>query len=101
MEEGRGEIANWDGNKKKSREMRWCNNKKIDSSEDDEGAAAANAIDQLTTSSATNSTSAVRSTDYEIRTITCPSCGHIIQFQDQVFIIYISLLHTYSLLNIS
>lgn len=83
MEEGRGEIANWDGNKKKSREMRWCNNKKIDSSEDDEGAAAANAIDQLTTSSATNSTSAVRSTDDEIRTITCPSCGHIIQFQDQ------------------
>lgn len=66
VEETRGKTASSDGHKKKkAREiMTWCNE-----SEEEERSAIQ-----------------IANTPEEIRTITCPSCGHTIQYQDQAAI---------------
>ncbi|KAJ4703545.1 NAC domain protein [Melia azedarach] len=55
--------------------MTWCNN-----SDDEEVAAA---IRITTTSAEEQHCVTAAETTHEIRTVTCPSCGHTIQFQDQ------------------
>ncbi|KAJ0017296.1 hypothetical protein Pint_10507 [Pistacia integerrima] len=59
--------------------MTWCNE-----SEDEERSAI-----QITTTPEENSTSFIATQSDEIRTITCPSCGHTIQYQDQAGIHYL------------
>lgn len=73
MEETRGKIPLWDGNKIKNIEMTWCNN----NSEDER-------VIQLVTSNPKEDTFVAAKTE-EIRRITCPSCGHNFEIQDQVY----------------
>lgn len=63
----------WDGNKIKNTEMTWCNN----NSEDER-------VIQLVTSNPKEDTFVAAKTE-EIRRITCPSCGHNFEIQDQVY----------------
>ncbi len=72
MEETSGKIEFWDGHESKTKEMTWCND-----SDDDR------ALQIITPTPKENSNVLDPKTD-EIRTITCPSCGHDIDFQDQV-----------------
>ncbi|GLT82803.1 hypothetical protein SLE2022_011420 [Rubroshorea leprosula] len=69
-----GEIPLWDGSKNKIREMTWCN---IESED--------NRAIQLVTAAAA---ATVKETADEIGTITCPSCGYSIPYQDQTGIIH-------------
>lgn len=77
MEETRGEIPLWYGNKRKNIEMTWCNN----NSEDER-------VIQLVTSNPKEDTFDVAAKTEEIRRITCPSCGHNFEIQDQGGIIH-------------
>lgn len=58
-----------------NREMTWCNDP------DDE-----RAIQIITTTSNDASVTISETKNDEYRTVTCPSCGHHIEFQDQVFV---------------
>lgn len=72
LEETRRKIPFWDGPESKTGEMTWCNDS------DDERAL------QIITSSTPQESSVLDTKTDEVRTITCPSCGHDIEFQDQV-----------------
>lgn len=77
MEETRGKIPLWYGNKRKNIEMTWCNS----NSEDER-------VIQLVTSNPKEDTFDVAAKTEEIRRITCPSCGHNFEIQDQGGIIH-------------
>ena len=79
MEETRGKIEFWDGNESKNKEMTWCND-----SDDDRAL-------QIITATSKENTNVLDppKTDYIRNTITCPSCGQEIEFQDQVHIFII------------
>lgn len=77
VEETRGEIQFWNGHESKTKEMTWCNDS------DDERAL------QII-SSTPKETSVLDPKPDELRTITCPSCGHNIEFQDQVDILQVN-----------
>jgi hypothetical protein len=72
-----GQIQFWDGHESKTKEMTWCND-----SDDERG------LHIITPTPKENSDLIAARTD-EIRTITCPSCGNNIEFQDQASIYFI------------
>lgn len=73
MEETRGKIEFWDGHESKNKEMTWCND-----SDDDRAL-------QIITATSKENTNVLDppKTDDIRNTITCPSCGQDIEFQDQ------------------
>ena len=79
MEETRGKIEFWDGHESKNKEMTWCND-----SDDDRAL-------QIITATSKENTNVLDppKTDDIRNTITCPSCGQEIEFQDQVHIFII------------
>ena len=79
MEETRGKIEFWDGHESKNKEMTWCND-----SDDDRAL-------QIITATSKENTNVLDppKTDDIRNTITCPSCGQDIEFQDQVHIFII------------
>jgi hypothetical protein len=81
-----GKIQFWDGHESKAEDMTWCNDS------DDERALHIIAPTPKENSNLTERTD-------EIRTITCPSCGHNIEFQDQVinfyFYLFLYILYAY------
>jgi Zn ribbon nucleic-acid-binding protein len=68
-----GKIPLWNENKRNTIEMTWCSNNSV----------YERAI-QLATSSSKEDAFVEAETN-EIRRITCPSCGHNFEFQDQVY----------------
>ena len=72
MEEPGEEIPVWDGHKGRKRGMTWCNDS------DDERAI------QIISPSCEDKTVIDAKADEILRTLTCPSCGHHIELQDQV-----------------
>lgn len=72
-------IQLWDEPQSKTREMTWCN-------DSDDNERAIRIISPPIPKDATailTTTEGTKATD-EFGTITCPSCGHRIEFQDQV-----------------
>ena len=76
----------WDETQSKSREiMTWCN-ESVEERANIHLITAPTSNDATTTTLATNTKTTTA--DQPRSTITCPSCGHHIEFQDQVLICY-------------
>lgn len=73
MEEAGKENPVWDGHKRKAKDMTWCND--------------LNERAHLQIISSPQENSVINSKTDDVKTLTCPSCGHTIQLQDQVYMI--------------
>lgn len=85
VEEPGEEIPVWDGHRGSTTGMTWCNDS------DDE-----RAIQIISTSCEDKSVIDAKADDI-LRTLTCPSCGHQIEFQDQVFFLMLSFINCFVL----
>lgn len=85
VEEIGGRIQLWDEPQSKTREMTWCNDS------NDEGAIRIITPIPKDATTVTVTDSGTKSDEFH--TIICPSCGHQIEFQDQVFFLLIYIMY--------